>query len=77
MTSGGSITPEKARKACIEYLINQVKVITGQRLNVSDLGLLSDKDDVESGATVVRTEKLFGMEPFFIPRGRCFVIIQM
>ena len=64
------MAPEKARKAGIDFLIGQVSDLTGQRLKVKDLGLLSDKDVQQGGPEAVNTQTLFGIPPFFIPRGR-------
>ena len=70
VTAGGSANPAAVRQLCLDYLIKQVKDITGQKFGVDDLGLLTCEGSSPGGAVVVGTSDMFGVPPFFISKGQ-------
>lgn len=55
-----SASPQEARAKCIEFLKAQLQNISEVDTEVFDM----------KGPSAIITEKLFGIKPFYIPRGR-------
>ena len=71
VTSGGSsLSASIARDTCLNYLVAQVSKLTCQEYSLTSLGLqVSSSATSEPLQPVKLTGTLFGIPPFYIPKG--------
>ncbi|XP_038059526.1 midasin-like [Patiria miniata] len=68
-TSNTSLTPHQARHLSLNFLRDQVWRLVGQDVDLTSLMVTSEVKGSEGVKVVDSKDGLFGIEPFYIPRG--------